>query len=166
MRFFRRKRSASIIAQELARVALEIKQEQADDIVEVANDLSIPPDRVETEYRHFMVYMVETVVQNVSSEREVEVYLQTAYQEAITNLAIRKGYGATFWHEQEKRTPVYDAAWQDTRGIGTGVAMAFALARQIGSGNDVYPGALLSPYGMHLLAPLTKYLRKMRIVRP
>lgn len=165
MRFFGTKRSASVIAEELARVALDIKPEHAGMIAEAAADVSIQPDKIQAEYLHFMVYMVETATQNATSNQGAGEYLLNAYREAITVLATRKGYGTDFWHEQAKRIPIYDEAWQDIRGVGPGVAMATALADQIG-GDDRLPLLALSLYGMNLLAPLTKYLRKLRIVCP
>jgi hypothetical protein len=166
MRFLKRKCPASAVAAELARIALQLNADHHAAISEVARELSVPIDKVETEFRHFLVYMVETVVQTVSNECEAVDCLTSAYQKTITDLALAQGYGVDFWQEHEKRTPIYDAAWQDSHGVGPGVAMSSALASQIRTEDDMYPASLLSLYGTNLLAPLTQYLRRIRIVPP
>lgn len=159
----RKRHSASAIAAELARIALQLNEDHRTAIDEVAHELSIPTSKVETEFRHFLVYMVETVVQNVGNEGEVADRLMSAYREKIGELALSGGYGVGFWQEQEKRTPIYDLAWQDPHGVGPSVAMV-ALASQIRTQDDTCVVSLLGIYGTKLLAPLTKHLRGIRIV--
>jgi len=166
MRFTKRKHSANAVAAELARIALQLSEDHYTAISQVASELSVPVGKVETEFRHFLVYMVETVVQTVSGECEAGDSLVSAYRRAITDSAAGKGYGVGFWQEQERRTPTYNAAWKDPRGVGPGVAMSSALAGQIRTENDIYPVSLLAVYGTNLLTPLTQYLRGIRIVSP
>ncbi len=166
MWFLRRKYAAGAVAAELAKIALQLNEDHHAAIDEVARQLAISADRVEKEFRHFLVYMVETVVQTVSEECEAGDCLTSAYQKAITDLAVAQGYGVDFWQEQDKRTPTYDVAWQDLHGISPGAVMASALASQIRAADDVIPVLPLMLYGTNLVAPLIQYLRGIRIVAP
>jgi hypothetical protein len=166
MWFIKRKCPASAVAAELARIALQLNEDHRAAIGEVAHELSVPVDKVEKEFRHFLVYMVETVVQTVSDECEAGDCLTSTYRKTVSDLALAQGYGVDFWQEQEKRTPIYDAAWQDSRVVNPGVAVSSALASQIRTEDDIGSVSLLSLYGTNLLAPLTQYLRGIRIVGP
>ncbi len=164
MRFMKKKHTASAVAAELARIALQLSEGHLSAIAEVAHELSIPIDKVEIEFRHFLVYMVETVVQTVSDECEAGDCLALAYQKAVSDLALVQGYGTGFWQEQKERTPIYDAAWQDLQGVGPGVAIFSALANQIGVQDDSIAVSSLGLYATNLLGPLAEYLRGICIV--
>ncbi len=82
-RFLKRKHTASEVANELAKLSLGIEDDQLTAIASAANDLEIPCHRVETEYRHLRLYVVETVVQTISDECDVGEALRRAFREAV-----------------------------------------------------------------------------------
>jgi len=161
---FERKHTSTQVAHELAKMALRIEQEQQDSIDDVSNALAISAQKVVTEYRHYRVYMVESVVHTISSECDAGDSFRIAFETALSSLAVDQGLGNDFWEQQQKRTPVYDTAWQDPRGVGAGTAMAAAFASQLKSEDDLLEVLSLSLFCSNLLAPLLKYCRKLRIV--
>ena len=163
--FLKRKHSSSEVAQELSKMALRIEEEQQNAIDDVSSALAISAQKVVKEYRHFRVYMVESVVHTISSECDAGESFRVAFETSLKILAVDQGLGNNFWAHQQKRTPIYDNAWQDMRGVGVGTAMATAFASQLKSEDDFLEVLPLSLFCTNLLPPLVKYCRKLRIVK-
>jgi len=164
LNFLKRKSLSTQVAHELAKMALRIEQEQQDSIDAVSKALAISIQKVISEYRHLRVYMIESVVHTISSECDAGDSFRIDFETSLSSLAVDQGLGNDFWKQQQKRTPVYDNAWQDLRGVGVGTAIATAFASQIKSEDDFLDVLPLSLFCTNLLAPLVKYCRKLRIV--
>ncbi|MCH8823465.1 MAG: hypothetical protein IH984_08140 [Planctomycetes bacterium] len=163
--FLNRKYPASEVAKELSKLALLVTDEHRQAINEVARCLNVPPSCVEIEYRCLKVYIVETVVQTISTECAAGQTFLATFHNAVAEKAKSECFVDKFWEEQENRIELYDTAWQDAREVGQGVAMSSALASLIRSENDLLEVTSLWLACSSLLIPLLKYLRSIRIVK-
>ena len=159
----KKKYSIEEVSHELACLSLSINVELQSMIKEIADSLEISYLKVETEYRHFRVFIVETVIHTIMIEIKNGDSFLSYFYESLSRISHEKGLGIDFCKKQKKRTNVYDLAWNDTRNIGPGVAMASALASLIRSEDDILEILPLSLNGTNLLVPLLKYLRKIHI---